>query len=461
MNPPKFALALFFALLVFGLSAAPSSANPIFVHLAVRQDSSNNNNSSDQQHVTALLLPSYGNFTHLRLQGQLFSTPVSGGEEALSSVVSAIGSLFSGGLNDSAKEILKNRTRGFLVVGAIGQNATMTVTALDSVANTSVPVQPFRQENLTAGPTDINGFFDTFVPIGPSAPFIQQTNSSGAGAVEAVQLDYVPAGTGAVDQSAAGSSANRATQRAYIHVSPQQLPADNASQPISVVADIDDVLRVTQIWKPLEGLQRTFVQNPYEVLPGMPEVFATWNSTLNSSNSGPVMFHYLTTTPFPLAGAYEDFLDAFYPPGSLDMRPLNILNPSEVLSARSEGLAKIFETFGSLRKFILLGDTSSPTALSGYADIAKQYSSSIACIYVRNTTKTDPSFDTLHGKPSDEKLKNIFQGVDSSKVVFFGNASELVAPGVNVKNGNCGGGIGGLTTLGGSGAGSRKVLWKF
>lgn len=408
----------------------------------------------------------YGNATHLRLQGQLFSTPASGAEEALSGIVSAIGSLFAGGLNDEQKDVLKNRTRGFLVLGQVGENVTIEALLLSGVSNGSVPVSPPVGVNLTAGPTDINGFFDTFVSLDPSSPIVQVQGSGGQ--VHAVLLNYTNStATGAgVSPEAAGSSANHSTVSAFIHIAPQELPTDNNSAPISIIADIDDVLRVTQIWHPTEGLKRTFVQQPYENVPGMPDVFASWNSSLAGNNSGPVMYHYLTTTPFPLAGAYEDYLAQFYPPGSLDMRPLNILNPTEVFSARSEGLAKIFETFAQSRKFILLGDTSSPTALSGYADIARQYSSSIACIYVRNTTANDPSFDKIHGRPSDEKLKSTFQGIDDSKVVFFVNASDLIGPGVDVKGGNCGAGVGnlqGIASVGGSsgsGSGGSRKLWR-
>ncbi|KAI9026769.1 hypothetical protein DFJ74DRAFT_766119 [Hyaloraphidium curvatum] len=461
MHSPAFVTVLVIFALFFplkeasGIAIGPAEAAAVSQLLA-RQGSPENSQGS----VTALLLPSYGNQTHLRLQGQLFSTPVSGGEEALSGFVSAIGSLLSGGLNDTEKDALKNRTHGFLVVGKVGENVTVQATLLDSVANTSGPASPPVQTNLTAGPTDINGFFDTMVPIAGELQLPQAQGSGGH--VVALRLEFAnsTAGSGGADAEAAGSSANRTEVRAYVHVAPAQLPSDNASVPVSVVADIDDLLRVTRIWHPLEGLKATFTQNPYEVLPGMPDVFASWNSTLDGA-SGPVIFHYLTTTPFPLVGAYEDFLATYYPPGSLDMRPLYVLNPGEVLEARSQGLARIFETFASLRKFILVGDTSSPTALSGYADIARQYAPSISCIYVRNTTQTDDSFDTIHGKPSNQKLQSIFQGVDSSKVVFFGNASDLAAQGVDPKGGKCGGGTGSLVALSSiAGAGARRFVWE-
>jgi hypothetical protein len=121
-------------------------------------------------------------------------------------------------------------------------------------------------------------------------------------------------------------------------------------------------------------------------------------------------------------------------------------------------IASLFETLASTRKFILLGDTSNGEAIRDYADISRQYADSVACVYIRNTTATDPTFDTAHGMPSDQSLVDIFAGVEAGKVVFFANASELIAPGVDVKGGNCGARVGGLVGIESVGSSARK-LW--
>lgn len=48
---------------------------------------------------------------------------------------------------------------------------------------------------------------------------------------------------------------------------------------ISVVSDIDDVLRVTKVYIPIEGLKNSFAE-PYVNLEDTPQVFAEWNRTL-------------------------------------------------------------------------------------------------------------------------------------------------------------------------------------
>ncbi|KAI0647602.1 hypothetical protein C8Q79DRAFT_1009675 [Trametes meyenii] len=127
------------------------------------------------------------------------------------------------------------------------------------------------------------------------------------------------------------------------------------SSGISVVSDIDDVTRITKVYVPNQGLYNSFVQ-PY-TLPG-------------------AAFHYDTTTPVELTRTYVDYLFSNFPLGSLEMRPINITEPSQILEARTRqnSLLKLFQTFPQ-RKFVLVGDTSSSTLLSAYPQIAQQNTS--------------------------------------------------------------------------------------
>ena len=167
------------------------------------------------------------------------------------------------------------------------------------------------------------------------------------------------------------------------------------------MSDIDDVLRVTKVYVPNEGLNNSFV-NPYVNENGMPELFQHWLRTLPNAS-----FHYDTTTPVQLTRTYVDYLFSNYPIGSLEMRPINITEPSDILDARENSLLKLFQTFPQ-RKFgkpihplsctrsadtaraVLVGDTSSSTLLSAYPQIATQFPNNIACIFIRNTSATDP-----------------------------------------------------------------------
>lgn len=194
---------------------------------------------------------------------------------------------------------------------------------------------------------------------------------------------------------------------------------------ISVVSDIDDVLRITKVYVPNQGLFNSFVQ-PYVNVPGVPELFAKWASSLPG-----VAFHYDTTTPVELTRTYVEYLFQNFPLGSLEMRPINISDPSAILEARQDSLTRLYQTFPQ-RKFgkrdsnlssmahlltsispsVLVGDTSSSTLLSAYPQITMQFPNQTACIFIRNTSATD----------SDDKIPystKEFQNLSSSQYFFY------------------------------------------
>ena len=60
-----------------------------------------------------------------------------------------------------------------------------------------------------------------------------------------------------------------------------QAPAGNSSaylvptEGITIISDIDDILRVTKIYQPEQGLNNTFVNN-FTAWMDMPDVYALW-----------------------------------------------------------------------------------------------------------------------------------------------------------------------------------------
>ena len=140
---------------------------------------------------------------------------------------------------------------------------------------------------------------------------------------------------------------------------------------ISVISDIDDVLRITKVYVPNQGLYNSFVQ-PYVNVPGVPELFAQWARNLSGA-----AFHYDTTTPVELTRTYVDYLFSNYPLGSLEMRPVNLSEPSQILDARLDSLKRLYQSFPQ-RKFVLVGDTSSSTLLSAYPNITQTFPNQVS-----------------------------------------------------------------------------------
>jgi hypothetical protein len=130
---------------------------------------------------------------------------------------------------------------------------------------------------------------------------------------------------------------------------------------VTIVSDIDDILRVTKIYEPAQGILNTFA-NPFTPWMNMPEIYANWSKSLLHPQ---VHFHYLTTTPEQITRNYEAFISANYPPGSFDTRPLNFSDVSATLSIRQYLLTRVFETFPQ-RKFVLVADTSNSDVMRDY-----------------------------------------------------------------------------------------------
>lgn len=217
---------------------------------------------------------------------------------------SLIDSLKTDNLNDTEKSLLQNRTQDLASIPV--PSANLSAVVLSNGTNiTTTPIQLNTADDV--------GEIDQFVTI-------PDLRSAGDG-VHIVE-------TGILNATGPGNGTAILVP----------------SQGISVVSDIDDVLRITKVYIPNQGLFNSFVE-PYVNVPGIAELFAHWLKNLPN-----VSFHYDTTTPVQLTRTYVEYLFNNFPVGSLEMRPINISDPSQILDARQDSLLKLFQTFPS-RKF--------------------------------------------------------------------------------------------------------------
>lgn len=175
---------------------------------------------------------------------------------------------------------------------------------------------------------------------------------------------------------------------------------------LSIISDIDDILRITKIYQPKEGLLNSFAR-PFVQWMNMPDIYANWSRSIPDFH-----FHYLTTTPEQVTRNYMDFIYKTYPGGSFDTRPLNFSDVEATLSIRKYLLVKIFETFPE-RKFILVADTSNSDVMKAYPQMATEFPGQVRCIFLRNTSATDPGdrfpYDTSGFKDLDKNSYMFFK----------------------------------------------------
>ncbi|KAB5592351.1 hypothetical protein CTheo_4175 [Ceratobasidium theobromae] len=347
-----------------------------------------NDTTIAQLPVQVMNIPGYGNRTQnswfVRIHGNVYKNPPATPEQLDAAAHVFVPDLNESNFTDENRAMARNFTEQILALPV--QNYSLQFTSRYNG-------QP--GPNITFPyPTDDRGEFDQFVPF--TAPG-SIPNGNEMNTVHGVELftPGIPSGNGSV----------------YL------VP----SQGITLIADIDDTLRVTKIYQPEEGLANSFAR-PYVPWMNMPAVLANWQQKVQGLH-----FHYLTTTPIKVTPTYESFIYANYPLGSFDIRPLNLTTPNQIFQIRKVNLYRIFETFPQ-RKFVLLADTSNNDIMREYPAMSSAFPGQVQCILIRNTSMTDPSdhfpYDTSG-----------FKDLDSSTYMFFRIPDDIL--GLDFSKGDC------------------------
>lgn len=355
--------------------------------------------------TNVLNIDPYANWTssgwNVRFHGNVYKQPNTSVSDLNKLADVFLGNTSISDLPESQQDQARNLTAEIFVVQQ--GNVAVNTIHLEPAASQGASGQPGGGggSNTTGGTQDITlpynttveGDFDAFVPIalngltaGNETSEIQRLNT------------YVD-----------GASIGNGT--AYL-VPPTGL---------TIVSDIDDILRVTKIYEPEQGLLNSFAR-PFTPWENMPDIYRNWSTSLPDMH-----FHYLTTTPEQVTRNYMQFIYANYPGGSFDTRPLNFSDVSATLSIRKFLLQKVFESFPE-RKFILIADTSNSDVMRDYPEMATEFPGQVQCIFLRNTTATD-SGDKF---PYDTSG---FKDLNQSMYMFFLNPDDLT--GLDIANGQC------------------------
>ncbi|CAE6462147.1 hypothetical protein ACGC1H_001710 [Rhizoctonia solani] len=347
-----------------------------------------NDTSISQLPVEVMNIPGYANWTengwNNRIHGYVYKNPPATADQLDSAAQVFVPSLDESGFTDANRAMARNVTAALITLPV--QNYSLQFTLrynAQPAANITFPL-----------PTDDRGEYDQFVPF-TSQGLIPNGNETNV--VQGLEL-FTPA-------IASGNASS------YL-VPPQG---------VTLVADIDDILRVTRIYQPADGLKNSFAL-PYVPWMNMPQVLKGWEQRIQGLH-----FHYLTTTPIKVTQFYESFTYANYPLGSYDIRPLNLTTVEQIFQVRKVNLHRIFETFPQ-RKFVLLGDTSNNDIMSQYPAMATDFPGQVQCILLRNTSATD-SGDHF---PYDTSG---FKNLDNSTYMFFRTPDDIA--GLDFSKGEC------------------------
>lgn len=162
---------------------------------------------------------------------------------------------------------------------------------------------------------------------------------------------------------------------------------------LSVISDIDDTIKVSNVAHKRELLANTLVRE-FAAVPGMPELYRRWEATGTA-------FHYVSASPWQLATCLTGFLrEAGLPCGSMhlklfrlkDSTPLGRL-PSRKRSKRRT-IEQIMGDFPS-RRFLLVGDSGERDP-EVYTAVARRHPHRVAGVAIRQ----------VEGRPSREKIRS-------------------------------------------------------
>lgn len=187
----------------------------------------------------------------------------------------------------------------------------------------------------------------------------------------------------------------------------QLLPVEG----VSIISDIDDTIKDSQVADKKELLKNTFLKE-FHAVQGMAELYRQWQGQ-------GAAFHYLSASPWQLYPSLAKFIrHEEFPKGDFYLRLFRIKDKSfyELFASPFEYKTKTIE--GILdhypkRKFVLVGD-STESDPQVYAYVAQKYPQQVVKILIRNA-----------GQKGLREIGDAFTGLDKSLWQVFEQPEEL------------------------------------
>ncbi len=162
--------------------------------------------------------------------------------------------------------------------------------------------------------------------------------------------------------------------------STQVLAADKFG--LSIISDIDDTIKQTNVSNRKLMLERTFVR-PFEAIGGMVELYQNW------SKQYPALFHYVSSSPCQLYRHLESFMDTSgFPTGAIHLRWFTLreefLKKWKLSRGRKKesAISTLIKRM-PMRTYVLVGDSSEQDP-DIYCKLAAKFPKSVAGIVIRN-----------------------------------------------------------------------------
>jgi hypothetical protein len=190
-------------------------------------------------------------------------------------------------------------------------------------------------------------------------------------------------------------------------VAQRQVPLEAhivADTGISVVSDIDDTIKVSNVLDK-EALLRNTFRKPFKPVPGMAPVYQEW------ARSAGAQFHYVTASPWQLYVPLSEFTRSNgFPAGTFHMKDFRVkdetllqlfASPERYKPGLIEPLLRRFPK----RQFILVGDSGEKDP-EIYGALARQHPGQVWGIFIR-----DVSSESDNGRRYEKAFEGLSRGL--------------------------------------------------
>lgn len=191
-----------------------------------------------------------------------------------------------------------------------------------------------------------------------------------------------------------------------------------AATGVSVVSDIDDTIKDSQVGDRKELLANTFLRE-FRSIEGMADLYQAWEAHGAS-------FHYVSSSPWQLYDALRQFgEDAGFPSGTMHLRSFRLRDHllRKIVLRRNGKVLAIRKLLQALpqRKFILIGDSGEKDPKI-YRKVCRQFPEQVKAVFIRDLDHK-PFEQDRATKIARAIPEGICAGFDTAEVL-----GELAAP---------------------------------
>lgn len=184
-------------------------------------------------------------------------------------------------------------------------------------------------------------------------------------------------------------------------------------QGVSVISDIDDTIKISEVYDKKRLLENTFI-NPWQAVPGMAVLYEQWAAA-------GVEFHYVSGSPWQLYVPLDAFLhDSGFPRGSYALRYFRLKDKTlldmmgKPETHKNRAISELLQRFPG-RRFIMVGD-STESDPEIYGAMARAYPEQIAHIFIRNVLPE-------HADP--DRYAKAFRDLPPGRWTVFAEAAQV------------------------------------